>query len=43
MGKIFEGEMLIRTLPTTLLQIYCKIIPNSDVIVKSVIAPDDTF
>ena len=43
MGKIFEGEMWIRTLPTTLLQIFLKIIPNSEVIVKSVIAPDDNF
>ena len=25
-GKIFEGEMFIRTLPTILLQIFCKII-----------------
>ena len=40
-GKIFEGEMLIRTLPTTLLQIFCKIILNSKVIVKSIIDPDD--
>ena len=35
--------MLIRTLPTTLLQIFCKIIPNSKVIVKSIIAPDNNF
>ena len=32
--KTFEGEMLIRTLPTTLLQIFCKIILNFKVIVK---------
>ena len=42
-GKIFEGEMLIRTLPTTLLQIFCKRIPNSEDINKSVIVPDDNF
>ena len=41
--KIFEGEMLIRTLSTTLLQIFCKIILNSEVIVKSIIDPDDNF
>ena len=29
--KIFEGEMLIRTLPTTLLQIFCKVILISKV------------
>ena len=27
--KIFQGEMLIRTLPTTLLQIFCIIFFNS--------------
>ena len=34
---------MIRTLPTTLLQISCKTIPNSKVIVKNIIAPDDNF
>ena len=28
-GKIFEGVMFIKALPTTLLQIFCKIILNS--------------
>ena len=42
-GKIFEGGMLIRILPTTPLQIFCKIILNSQVIVKSIIGPDDNF
>ena len=42
-GKIFEGEMFIRTLPITLLQIFCKIIFNSKVIVKSIIDPDYDF
>ena len=32
--KSFEGEMLIRTLPATLLHIFCKIILNSNVISK---------
>ena len=41
--KIFEGEMLIRTLPTTLLQIFCNISCNSKVIVKSIIDPDNNF
>ena len=42
-GKIFEGEMLIRTLPTTFLQIFSKIILNSKVSVKSILDPDDNF
>ena len=33
--------MLIKTLPTTLHQIFCKIILNSEVIVKSIKDPDD--
>ena len=33
-GILFEGEMIIRTLPTTLLQMYCKMMLNSQVIVK---------
>ena len=40
-GKIFYGEMLIKTLPKTLLQIVCNIIVNSKVIVKSILVPDD--
>ena len=42
-GKNFEGEMLIRTVPTTVLQIYYKITLNSKVIIKSIIDPDDCF
>ena len=34
MRKIFEGEMLFRTLPTTLLQVFCKIIYDFQVSVK---------
>ena len=41
--KIFEGEILIRILPTTLLQIFCKIILYSKVINKSMVHPDDNF
>ena len=37
--KVFDGEMLIRTLATTLLQIFCKIILNSNIIGKSIIDP----
>ena len=33
----------MRTLPTTLLQTFCKIILNSKVIIKSIIDPDDNF
>ena len=36
----FEGEMSIRTLSTTLLQMFCKIILHSQVIVKGVIESD---
>ena len=43
MTKIFHGEMSIRILSTTLLQIFCKKIPNFKVIVKSIIDPDDNF
>ena len=35
--------MLIRTPPTTLLQICCEIINNSRVIIKNIIDPDDNF
>ena len=38
--KIFEGEMFFRSLPTILLQIFCKIILNLQVIIKS---PDNNF
>ena len=40
--KIFKGEIFIRTIPTTLLQISCKIILNSKVIVKSIRDPENT-
>ena len=38
--KIFEGGMMIRTLPTYLLQIFCERFCNSQVIVKNMINPD---
>ena len=41
--KIFEEEILMGTFPTTLLQIFCEIILNSHIIVKSVLDPDDNF
>ena len=42
-GKIYEGEMLFQTSPATLLQIFCKIILNFQVIVRSIGGPDDNF
>ena len=41
--KYFEGEILIRTLATTPLQIFFKIILDTEVIIKSMIDPDDNF
>ena len=41
--KIFEGEMLIRTQPTTLLQIFFESMFDSKVIIKNIKDPDDTF
>ena len=38
--KIFDAEMIIRTLPTTFPQIFCKIILISKVIIKSIIYAD---
>ena len=43
MGKIFEGEMLDRTLPTNYLQTFCKTILNFQVIIKSIKDPDEDF
>ena len=43
MRKIFHGEMSISILSTTLFQIFCKIILNFTVIIKSIIDPDDNF
>ena len=40
---MFEGEMLVRILPTTLLQLFCKIILNFQVIVKSILNPDNNL
>ena len=42
-GELFEKEMFIRTLTTTLLQIFCDIILTSLVIVKCIGEPNDNF
>ena len=42
-AKGFEGEMLSRTLSTTLLQIYCKVVLKSKVMVRSNDDPDDNI
>ena len=39
--KIFVREVFIRGVPTTLLQIFCKIIVDSKVIAKNVPGPVD--
>ena len=41
--KIFEGEMYIISLPTTLIQIFYKYVLNFQVIIKSFNDPDDNF
>ena len=41
--KIFDGDMFMRILLTTLLQIFCKIILNSKTVVISIGVPDDNF
>ena len=41
--KVFDGEMSFIIIPTTLLQIFKKIILNFIVIVKSIFDPDDNF
>ena len=41
--KLFEGEMLLRALSTTLLQIFRKIFFNSKVIIKNIRNPDDNL
>ena len=43
LSKIFEGEMFIRMLPTTLLQIFCENLLYFQVIFKSMKLADDTF
>ena len=42
-STMMQGEMVIRTLSTTILQILCKIFSNSKVIVKSITGQDDIF
>ena len=41
--KEFEGEMLIKSQATTLLQIYCELLLYSQDIFKSMKVADDTF
>ena len=41
--KCFEGKMLIRTPPTTPLQIFCKTVLNSFISAKSIIYTDVNF
>ena len=43
LSKIFEGEMFIRILPTTLLQIFCENLLYFQVIFKGMKIADDTF
>ena len=40
--KIFQGEMLNRTLPTILLQIFCECVLPLEVMFESVIGPDES-
>ena len=41
--KMFEGDMIIRTIPVSVLQIFCKIIVNFEVFIKGIISSDDNF
>ena len=43
MWKKSERQMLFRTLPTTLHQIFCKSTLNSKAIVKSILDPDNDY
>ena len=43
LSKIFQGEMFIRILPTTLLQIFCENLLYFQVILKSMKIADDIF
>ena len=40
---MFDGEMLIGKLPTTLLELFCKIILSLNFIGNSSLYPDDNF
>ena len=42
-AEIFQGEMFIRILPTTLLEIFSEKILNLQVMVKIIKDPDDNF
>ena len=41
--KTFEGERLLGTSSSTLLEIFCKTIPKSIVIIKGFIDPEDNL
>ena len=43
MGKVFDVEMLSRTLSITFFQIFHKIFHNSKVTVNSIMEPDNNF
>ena len=43
MRKLFEGDMLITTLPTTPIQIFGKLIHSCPHTVRSIIDPDNMF
>ena len=40
--KIFEGEMLIKTQPTSFLQIFCEFLLNSKNVSINILGPDDS-
>ena len=42
-GKIYGGEMLSTSLLSVFVQIFCQIILDSEIIVKSILGPDDDF
>ena len=42
-NRLISSGILFMIMPTTLLQIFCKIILNYKVIIKSIIDPDDNF
>ena len=41
--KVFEGKLLIKIIPSTLLLIFCKTDFNSKDMVKSITDPDNNF
>ena len=41
--KVFEGEMIMRTIVTALLQMIWEIVPESEVMLKGIPGPGDDF